>query len=206
MNRFALGVALALSAAPGLARADGPMLIDHVVRHDDSGIWARGTQQDLSYAAGATVLVGSIFVASDTRLGRTFDRSMDAMLMTVATTTVAKHVFSRARPNEHGDPADFFSGPGHQSFPSGEVAQISAVVTPFIAEYHADHPWVYALALLPAYDAVARVKSQDHWQSDVLAGAAIGTAFGLYAHRRDTPFFFHMLPEGGGVFGYRRDF
>jgi undecaprenyl-diphosphatase len=132
------------------------------VRHDDSGLWSRSTQQDLSYAASATVLVGSVFVDSDSRLGRTFDRSMDAMLMTMATTTVAKHVFSRARPKEHGDPADFFSGPGHQSFPSGEVAQISAAVTPFIAEYHADHPWVYALALLPAYDAVARVKAQDH--------------------------------------------
>lgn len=178
--------------------------LDHVVALDDSGIWSRSNQQALSYGTGAAVIAGSIFSDSDSRIGRTFDRSMDAMVMTVMTTTVLKYSFSRERPDEGDGSGDFFAGSGHTSFPSGEVAQISAVVTPFIAEYGDDHPLVWALAALPAYDAIARVKVQQHWQSDVLAGAAIGVAYGIYAHRRDTPFFFYLLPEGGGVFGYRK--
>lgn len=194
---------LALVGLSSRACAGG---IDHVVAFDESGIWSRSNQLALSYGSGATIVAGAMFVDSDTRLGRTFDRSMDAMVMTAAAATALKYAVTRARPSEGGDPGDFFAGGGHHSFPSGEVAQISAIVTPFIAEYRHDHPLVWGLALLPVYNAVARVKSQAHWQSDVLAGAAIGVAFGLYAHGRETPFFFHVLPEGGGVFGYRKSF
>jgi undecaprenyl-diphosphatase len=203
MNKTIACMALVLAGLSKRACAGG---LDQVVTFDESGIWGRGNQQALSYGTGAAVMAGSLFLPSDTRLGRTFDRSMDAMVMTMATTTVLKYGFSRARPNQGGDPGDFFAGGGHDSFPSGEVAQVSAVVTPFIAEYGADHPLVWGLALLPAYDAVARVKSQEHWQSDVLAGAAIGVAFGVYAHRRETPFFFQVLPDGGGMFAYRKSF
>ncbi len=203
MDRWIRCLALVLAGASNPAWAGG---IDHVVTFDDSGIWSRSNQLALTYSSGAAVVAGAIFIDSDTRLGRTFDRSMDAMVMTVATTTVLKYATSRSRPDDGGDPGDFFAGGGHDSFPSGEVAQITAVVSPFIAEYRHDHPLVWGLALLPVYDAVARVKSQAHWQTDVLAGAAIGVAFGLYAQGRDTPFFFCVLPEGGGVFGYQKSF
>jgi hypothetical protein len=193
-----------LACAP--AHADGPLLVDHLVAYDDSGLWSRHYQLGLSYGSAATVLLGSALTDSDTRLGHTFDRSMDAMVLTVVTTSAMKLAFSRARPDQGGDPNDFFAGSGHQSFPSGEVAQLSAVVTPFILEYHDDHPWVYALALLPAYDGVARVKNQQHWQSDVLAGAAVGVALGVYAHRRTSPLFFKLLPHGGGMFAYQKSF
>ena len=55
---------------------------------------------------------------------------------------------------------------------------------------------MYALAVLPIYDAIARMKSQAHWQTDVLAGAAIGFGAGYYAHSRDTPFVLNVLPHG----------
>jgi len=203
MNRCARGFALLLLAAPGLVWADG---FDHLVTYDDSGIWSSRTQLDLSYATTATVVAGAIFVDSGSRMGKTFDRSMDAMVMSLATTTAMKYAFQRERPDQGNGSGAFFAGSGNHSFPSGEVAQLSAAVTPFILEYHHDHPWVYALALLPAYDAVARVKVHEHWQTDVLAGAAIGTGFGIYAHKRETPLFFHMLPDGGGMFGYRKAF
>jgi membrane-associated phospholipid phosphatase len=100
---------------------------------------------------------------------------------------------------------DFFDGAGHQSFPSGEVAEISSVVTPFILEYGDDHPWVYALAVLPLYDAVARVKVHGHWQSDVLVGAGVGIAWGFYAHHRKTPLILGYVP-GGMVVAYQKQF
>ncbi len=200
-----LGLAAVL-ALPVVAHASGPLLIDHYVTYDDSGIWNRKYQNDLAAGSAVAVLGGAIFLDSNSRLGHTFDQSMDAMLLSAGTTTVMKYAFSRERPSQNPDPNDFFDGRGHQSFPSGEVAQISAIVTPFIAEYHQDHPWVYGLALLPAYDAVARVKVHGHWQSDVLVGAMIGTGVGLYAHHRKTPLVISVLPGGGVLFGYHKSF
>ena len=93
------------------------------------------------------------------------------------------------------------------SFPSGEVAEISAVVTPFSTlEYGHDHPAIYALALLPAYDAVARVKVQGHWQSDVVVGAAIGVGWGIWAHKRKSPLIMGLLPGRGLMVGYAKRF
>ena len=51
---------------------------------------------------------------------------------------------------------------------------VTTAVTPFVLEYGAEHPAVYALELLPLYDGIARVKSQAHWQTDVLASLASG--------------------------------
>jgi undecaprenyl-diphosphatase len=73
---------------------------------------------------------------------------------------------------------------------------MSAAVTPFIVNYGPDHPAVYALALLPVYDAIARVKTRGHWQSDVLVGAAIGTGVGLWATHRNSPLIIGWLPGG----------
>jgi membrane-associated phospholipid phosphatase len=205
-RRWARLTLIAALALPSLAHAGGPLLIDRYVAYDDSGIWKRKYQTDLAAGGAVAVIGGAIFLDSDSRLGRTFDQSMDALLLSAGTTTVMKYAFSRERPSQNANPNDFFDGRGHQSFPSGEVAQISAILTPFIAEYHQDHPWVIGLALLPVYDAVARVKVHGHWQSDVLVGAMVGTGLGLYAHHRKTPLVIGVLPGGGVLFGYRKSF
>jgi hypothetical protein len=184
----------------------GPLGIDHLVTYDNSGIWKRSYQKDLAVGAALTVIGGAVFGDDDTRMGRTFDQALDAMVLTAGTTTVLKYAVSRPRPSEDSNPDDFFKGHGHQSFPSGETAEIASVVTPFIAEYGPDHPAVYALALLPAYDAVARVKVRGHWQSDVLVGAGIGIAWGIYAHHRKTPLIMGLLPGRGVMVGYSRKF
>ncbi|MFS8137944.1 MAG: phosphatase PAP2 family protein [Thermomonas sp.] len=195
-----------LSMLPACAFAGGPLGIDHRVAFDNSGIWKRSYQKDLAAGAALTVLGGALFADSDTRLGRTFDQSLDAMVFTAGTTTVMKYAFSRERPIQDANPNDFFKGHGYQSFPSGEVAEISAVVTPFIAEYGSDHPAAWALAVLPVYDAIARVKVQGHWQSDVLVGAAVGVGWGLYSHHRKTPLIMGLLPGRGLMVGYHKKF
>jgi undecaprenyl-diphosphatase len=65
-----------------------------------------------------------------------------------------------------------------------------------MVSYGPDHPAVYALALLPAYDAIARMKTRGHWQSDVLVGAALGTGVGLWAAHRHSPLILGWLPGG----------
>jgi undecaprenyl-diphosphatase len=149
-----------------------------------------------------TVIGGALFGNSESRLGRTFDQALDSMVLSVATAGVMKVTFTRERPRDTADPDRFFQGGSNDSFPSGEVAEITGIVTPFIAEYGHDHPAVYALALLPAYDAVARVKVQGHWQSDVLVGAGVGVAWGLYAHHRKSPLIMGLLPGHGLMVGY----
>jgi undecaprenyl-diphosphatase len=108
-----------------------------------------------------------------------------------------KRVFSRQRPDRTSDPNRWFKGGGNQSFPSGEVTTTSAVVTPLVLEYGREHPAVYALELLAVYDAIARMKVRAHWQSDVIAGFALGTGVGYFAHARSgTPLVLSVMPHG----------
>ena len=207
MDLRAIWFGLLLLVAPACAIAGGgPFGIDHLVTYDNSGIWKRSYQKDLAAGAALTVIGGALFADNDSRIGHTFDQAFDAMILSAGTTTAMKYAFSRERPSEDNNPNDFFKGHGYGSFPSGEVAEITSVVTPFIAEYGHDHPAVYALALLPAYDAVARVKVRGHWQSDVLVGAGVGFAWGMYAHHRRTPLIMGLLPGRGVMVGYAKQF
>lgn len=170
---------------------------DHRVAVDDNGIWSRTSENIVRYGAIAAEIGGALYFGGDDKLGRSFWESIDASLLSEATTEVAKRAFGRRRPSQTDDPNDWFNhGSCCRSFPSGEVALQASFVTPFIVNYAADHPWVWALEALPAYDAVARVKSGAHWQTDVLAGWALGTAFGYWSARRNSPFFLQVLPHG----------
>ncbi|HEV2621373.1 MAG TPA: phosphatase PAP2 family protein [Frateuria sp.] len=199
MRALRLFLCLLTLAVSGTATAGGgPFGIDHRLHYDNSGIWKRGNQTALMYGTIVTVGVGALAFGDQDKLGDTFWRSVDAMVVTGVSTEALKYTFRRERPSQTDDPNRFFKGHS-QSFPSGEVAAISAAVTPFIANYGQDHPAVYALALLPAYDAVARMKVRGHWQSDVLVGAAIGTGIGIWASRRDSPLIVGWLPGGFSV-------
>lgn len=182
---------------PASARASGgPLGIDHRLHYDNSGIWKRNNQNLLLYGTITTVVGGALAFGDQDKLGDTFWRSVDAVVVASVGAQGLKHVFQRERPSQTDDPDRFFKGSHAQSFPSGEVTAISAAVTPFMVNYGQDHPAVYALALLPVYDAVARMKVRGHWQSDVLVGAAIGTGVGIWAARRDSPLIVGWLPGG----------
>lgn len=187
--------ALALGAANASA-GSGPFGIDHRIAYDDSGIWARHDQQALEIGVIGFELGGALWLGADDRFGRTLWQSIDASAAGGIASQVAKFAFGRERPSQTDDPNQWFKGRCCQSFPSGEVTLQASFVTPIIANYHADHPWVWALEALPLYDGIARMKTHSHWQSDVLAGWALGTAVGYYATTRDEPFFVSILPEG----------
>jgi len=183
----------------------GPLGIDHRVPVDDSGIWQRKYQTGLMTLMIGGEIAGAMWEGGETRIGKTFWQSIDASVLGGASAEVLKVAFSRERPSTTDNPNKFFQGNGNRSFPSGEVTAASAIVTPFVAEYRADHPAVYALEILPAYDMVARVKVRGHWQSDVLAGFALGTGWGIYAHSRSQPLILSALPQGFMV-GLRKKF
>ena len=195
---------LALASSPAWA-GSGILGLDHKVAYDDSGIWKRSNQQILMYGSILTIAGGAIWLGDQDKLGDTFWRSVDSMVVTAASTQVLKWTFQRERPSQTDSPNQWFQGWHAQSFPSGEVATITAAVTPFMITYGHDHPSVYLLALLPAYDAVARVKTHGHWQSDVLVGAAIGAGVGYWATHRESPWIISLLP-GGFQVGYVHHF
>jgi len=198
--------ALALLASVGAAQAaGGPLGIDHRLSYDDSGVWSRGKQLALVDALIAGEIGLGLWQGGDSRLGRTDWHAIDASILSGAAAQVLKYAFRRSRPYESNNPDDWFRHGAHYSFPSGEVTAVAAIVTPFILEYSEDRPAVWALAVLPVYDAVARMKAQAHWQTDVLAGAALGVWSGSYAMRRDRSFTLSVLPGWVGA-GWKRDF
>jgi undecaprenyl-diphosphatase len=183
----------------------GPFGIDHRLSFDDHGIWARKNQDLLIAGLLVGEVGGAVWEGGETRLGRTLWQSIDATVIGGVSSEVLKRVFSRKRPRTTSDPNQWFQGGGNQSFPSGEVTTTSAVVTPLVLEYGRDHPAVYALELLPVYDGIARMKVWGHWQSDVIAGFALGTAAAWFAHSRTgTPLVLSVMPHGVYV-GLRKE-
>jgi undecaprenyl-diphosphatase len=191
-----LAAAVSLLAMAPACRAG----VDHLVPYADSGIWARRNQEILEYGLIAVTVGGALWEGGETRLGKTFWTSVDSSVAAGLVAQVMKHAFSRVRPRDSGpggNPNLWFQGGGNESFPSGEVTEVSSIVTPFMLEYGHDHPGVYALALLPVYDAIARVKVQAHWQTDVLAGLALGTGTAWLIHRSpNSPFILKVMPHG----------
>ncbi len=168
--------------------------LDYKVPHDESGIWE---YQD-SFAPA--VIVGAIGLAiyegNTTRFGKTSVKSVDALVVSTLITSPMKYVFSRSRPNQSDRPDEWFQGSGHTSFPSGHTASVAAIVTPYILEYKDENPWVWALAAMPVYQGIGRLKGNYHWQSDVIAGGLIGAWSGWYAYTRDIPLFGYVIPDG----------
>lgn len=195
-----LALALALGAiGPAALAAGGPFGIDHRLNEDHSGIWNRRNQSLLQDGVALIVVAGALWLGDQDRLGHTYWQSVDSAVLGTASAAALKLVFARARPAQTDNPNAWFQGRGHNSSPSGEVAAITSAVTPFVLEYGADCPAVYALELLPLYDTIARVKVRTHWQSDVLAAFALGTAVGYCAHTRSSSLSIGVLPGAVAV-------
>jgi hypothetical protein len=196
--RRTLLLLLLLAIAPCCLAGGGPFGIDHELRYDNSGIWARSKQEALEYGMVAFEVGGALYEGGDTRFGHTLWQSVDASAASGIVALALKYATSRVRPiDSGGDPNLWFKGHGNQSFPSGEVTLVSSGITPIVLEYRHDDPWVYALELLPVYDGIARMKVQAHWQSDVIAGFALGTGAGWLMHSNpNTPYILSVLPHG----------
>jgi membrane-associated phospholipid phosphatase len=194
MSRLLLNASVlaATAAIPWSALAG----IDHRLPLDESGIWARSNQRAVQSGSALLVIGGALWEGNETRLGRTFWKSTESMVAADLAAEGLKRITRRARPNQGNNPNDWFGPSDHRSFPSSEVAHITAVVTPFIAEYGRDNPAVWGLAALPLYVGVARLKHQAHWQTDVLAGAALGAGVGVYESTRESAWAATVLPRG----------
>ena len=174
----------------------GPLGIDHEWSLDQSGIWARKYSTGLEFGVVALEAGGALWLGNDSELGHTFWQTIDASVISGVGAKVLKVAFSRARPEQGNNPNKWFQGSCCESFPSGEVTLQASFVTPFIANYAKQNPWIWTLEALPIYDAIARMKAQAHWQTDVIAGWALGSAVGYWSTKRQTPITVQILPRG----------
>jgi membrane-associated phospholipid phosphatase len=203
LNLIAMAAAV---LAPHLAHAGGgPLGIDHELPLDTNGIWARKYQTALENGVIAVELVGALWLGNDDKLGHTFWQTIDSSVLSGVTAQLLKRSFGRARPSQGMGPDAWFKGSCCESFPSGEVTLQASFVTPLIINFQKQDPWIWTLAALPVYDAIARLKSQAHWQTDVIAGGLLGGGFGYWAAGREAPLFVQILPRGVSV-GFQKRF
>ena len=195
LGTIVVAVALTLPASAA-AQNCGWSHIDHLWSLDNSGVWNPNVSRGITAALTIAQVGGAIWEGSESRFGKTMWQGIDSELIGAGVAQVGKYIFTRSRPDQEDNPCLWFQGGHHYSFPSGEAAVSAALVTPYVIEYAGDNPAVYALLLLPLYSGVTRIKNQAHWQTDVLAGWAVGGLSGWYAHSRDVPILILILPHG----------
>jgi len=203
--RLAMLLAASAAALPAIGQNCGWSHIDHTVSYDASGVWNPNVYRGLVGALTAAQIGGAVWEGSDTRFGKTMWQGIDSEIIAGVSATAGKYIFTRTRPSTADNPCLWFQGGSNYSFPSGEASVAAALVTPYVLEYGAEYPATYALLLLPLYVGAGRIKNQAHWQTDVLAGWAVGGLSGWYAHSRDVPITIQLLPHGFEV-GYKAQF
>ena len=113
---------------------------------------------------------------------RTSVRVVEALVYTKVVTGLAKSVLNRSRPFVGSgpltaDPGAFSSDHGKLSMPSGHTARAFAVASVLA---HRAGRWYVSV---PVYGVAAsvgmeRVRSGDHWLTDVMVGGALGYLIG----------------------------
>lgn len=205
MKKILLLSFLFLNFQASWADSGGFLGIDHKLPLDNSGIWSRDNQKAVELGSAGLLVLGALYEGSESKQGKTYWQSIDAMVSADLTAALAKSVFKRQRPIDGNNPNAFYNNPNDKSFPSGEVTHITAIVTPFILNFKDENSMVWGLAALPAYVGMARLKSQAHWQTDVLAGLALGSGMGYLASNRSNPWSLALLPSGVSV-GFKKNF
>jgi membrane-associated phospholipid phosphatase len=144
--------------------------------------------------AGSVALYATGWATRRPDLARLGMRAGEAIVVSGMLTGNIKGFAGRARPYASpGEPGDFrlMSGVNdgaRQSFPSGHTTAVFAFAAVMERELRRSHPRVarwagpslYAAAALTG---LARMHADDHWASDVVMGAGVGTVSGLMVAR-----------------------
>lgn len=189
-------VSLSATFASSNARA-GDNFIDYRLAKNTSGVFSTTLQDAVPVTLALASAGCALWSGSESRLGKSCWESGESIAISGLSAFALQYATGRRSPSETDNPNHWFTG-RKGSFPSLHVTATTAAVTPIICEYFRDDPWVAALALLPAYESVARLKAREHWQTDVIAGALLGAGVGYFEYAHGNPFLLQILP--GGVF------
>jgi membrane-associated phospholipid phosphatase len=113
--------------------------------------------------------------------------NLQAQLFTSGLTLIVKELTHRARPEE-GEGAYKWYGPfkgsGNQSFFSGHTSLSFCTATMIYLHSHRKW-WVGVLGYTMATGiGVSRMQKEKHWASDVVVGAAVGTAVAAFVYKQ----------------------
>lgn len=174
---------LALGAAAVLGTA---ILLDHPVQkalqrgdhaslhHLADHVAPIGNTYSFLFAAGC---YGAGYVNRDNELQAAGADAFSSLIVATAVLIPLKVGFGRATPSESSGNADLKPLGSQDSFPSGHTTWAFAAASSFAEHY--TEPWAqvtaYGLATLVG---MARLEQNQHWTSDVVAGALIGTTVG----------------------------
>jgi len=167
------------------------VLLDHavdqaVVRSDHPALRNAAKNVAQLGGAGGLVLIGGGYLATSL-MGQEEGRALwvDTGIATVlarATAFTVQVAAGRADPAQERGTHDFRPVSSWDSFPSGHAAQAFAMASAI--SMHADSPWVGGVAYgLAGLVGLARLETRDHYTSDVVAGALVGTAIGRWVVR-----------------------
>jgi membrane-associated phospholipid phosphatase len=183
------------------ARAVHPLDDYYARRLQDSSTQANRKLQLLATfvrttaAPGSYVIGGSLYavgrLARNRKLASLGLHGTEALVVGEATAVVLKAVVGRQRPYIHPRNANSYQflrgatqGDAYRSFPSGHAVAAFAAAAAVTAETSRNDPtstWYVAPIMYggAALVGVSRMYNNQHWASDVLVGAGIGTFAGL---------------------------
>jgi membrane-associated phospholipid phosphatase len=168
-------------------------------RHDNISTITRLNETPLTLAAAATYGIGRLAGSATTAdVGL---HTLEALVLTTSVSEVIRGFVGRTRPRAApGDPFDFDPGTGFssfdtRSFPSLHTAAAFATATALVGEISERKPsanryaapLLYTAAMVPGF---TRIYLDQHWASDVVAGAFLGALMGsrvvsyAHSHRR----------------------
>jgi membrane-associated phospholipid phosphatase len=130
---------------------------------------------------GGLVLMGAAYAGfslldKDEPRSVVVDMGIATVLAQVAILPV-KYVVGRARPGDDQGTTHFAPFTANDSFPSGHATQAFAMAS--VVALRCDEPWVgYAAYGVAGLVGAARMVTRDHFASDVVAGALVGTCVG----------------------------
>jgi len=179
MTREDIPLVVGVSASIG-----GVALLDRTIRRHLFPWRNTDPSEDLrhfgDYGQVAGPVIGTFFgiegfLADNPKSKETAYLTYETFLWAGALEVGIKYIVGRERPSVTDDPFHFNPGKGNSSFPSGHATEVFAAATVFAEQY----PEWYVI--LPAYGAAgavgfSRLYANQHWVSDVVAGAILGTA------------------------------
>jgi membrane-associated phospholipid phosphatase len=143
--------------------------------------------------AGTTMYLTGL-ATEDRRLEDLGLHSVESIVLGYVITGAVKTVAGRARPFMSKDNARNFKlfrglrDDDYRSFPSGHATAafaLASVVSAETSHWWPETRWIIGPAMYGAatLTAVSRIYNNQHWASDVLAGAAVGTLTGIKVFR-----------------------
>jgi membrane-associated phospholipid phosphatase len=177
-SEAALGAAAVLGVGLALDHS-----VDRAVVRNHRNAWDTPAKDVAQLGGtGGLLLIGGGYLATsalhmDEGRALWVDAGIATALSQIAILPV-KYGLGRVRPAEDQGTHEFkpFTS-GNDAFPSGHSAQAFAIAS--AVSMHADNPWVGAGAYgLAGLVALSRLETRDHFSSDVLAGAMVGTVIG----------------------------